>query len=556
MKKQFQIDESGEVDYHKFDVTSPIFKYICSKMPDVFLRGCGIFKPFYDFYYQDSEKMNLSYDEIFFSRMHDNGFADVFEFEKMYPTIKLFAETLSEKIMTVYNKEVMKKLWDNGNILPDKMKNLVEKYRDVYTKIINNNGHFKHLDWQRIEYLLENEEIENNEEMNFIYKTCKYYEKLTITGWNVDENEEKTKYEIAKKSKENYAKKINELRKQLDEIDKELNNFNFITMLIPSARRRKSNLKAQKKNVLDELEYIEQRNAKNRRLMEEYEDRNEIRSKYIDEYNRVTMDEIIPKIKAEFANNPNKELIDKMISYYFSDDKLKKANGTILIDVNKLLLQFANTSFDEYITPFKNSLKNLEGLPNVLLQFEESEQKDLYSFLNIARKELSKAKIDKEHGKLDDGYRKENLSAGNEFFTFVSDYRDIPNHMEKLNNDFKELMAEENLEEYVRKAGVLWYQFILIHPYLDGNGRTGRYLLNTLLAHRNIIIPALYNSRVEQKDFVRELDNLGIWEQNLKAVGDIILDKVAKKSIDLSGTDRLSISNKKVIKEYENNYTR
>lgn len=88
----------------------------------------------------------------------------------------------------------------------------------------------------------------------------------------------------------------------------------------------------------------------------------------------------------------------------------------------------------------------------------------------------------------------------------------------------------KNLEEYLNldddgidpliKMGVLHYQFESIHPYYDGNGRTGRIINILYLIMKGLLdIPILYLSSYiikEKKDYYRllsEIRNKNNWEE-------------------------------------------
>jgi Fic family protein len=65
----------------------------------------------------------------------------------------------------------------------------------------------------------------------------------------------------------------------------------------------------------------------------------------------------------------------------------------------------------------------------------------------------------------------------------------------KLRNLEEFLVAEDDLDPLVRMA-VAHYQFEAIHPFTDGNGRTGRILNILFLIHAGLLrIPVLYLSR-------------------------------------------------------------
>lgn len=66
---------------------------------------------------------------------------------------------------------------------------------------------------------------------------------------------------------------------------------------------------------------------------------------------------------------------------------------------------------------------------------------------------------------------------------------------ELLGNWERFLHAEDDLDPLVRMA-IAHYQFEAIHPFLDGNGRTGRILNILFLIERNLLtLPSLYLSR-------------------------------------------------------------
>jgi Fic family protein len=66
---------------------------------------------------------------------------------------------------------------------------------------------------------------------------------------------------------------------------------------------------------------------------------------------------------------------------------------------------------------------------------------------------------------------------------------------EKLRNLEEFLLADDDLDPLVRMA-VTHYQFEAIHPFTDGNGRTGRILNILFLLHSGLLrIPVLYLSR-------------------------------------------------------------
>ena len=88
----------------------------------------------------------------------------------------------------------------------------------------------------------------------------------------------------------------------------------------------------------------------------------------------------------------------------------------------------------------------------------------------------------------------------------------------KLKNLEEFILGEDDLDPLVRMA-VVHYQFEAIHPFLNGNGRTGRILNILLLIHAGLLrIPVLYLSRhliqhkAEYYRLLRGVTERGEWE--------------------------------------------
>lgn len=81
------------------------------------------------------------------------------------------------------------------------------------------------------------------------------------------------------------------------------------------------------------------------------------------------------------------------------------------------------------------------------------------------------------------------------------------------------LHAEDDLDPLIRMA-VCHYQFEAIHPFLDGNGRTGRILNSLFLIERGLLsLPILYLSyyilrhKSEYYRLLREVTQNEVWEE-------------------------------------------
>jgi Fic family protein len=104
--------------------------------------------------------------------------------------------------------------------------------------------------------------------------------------------------------------------------------------------------------------------------------------------------------------------------------------------------------------------------------------------------------------------------------------RYIPPNVEDMTeamSDLEKFINEEKNIEPLIKSALIHYQFETIHPFLDGNGRIGRLLINLFLMEEKILsYETLYISyflkrnRIEYYDRLTEVRNKGNYEQWIK----------------------------------------
>lgn len=100
---------------------------------------------------------------------------------------------------------------------------------------------------------------------------------------------------------------------------------------------------------------------------------------------------------------------------------------------------------------------------------------------------------------------------------------DVPDEMQELLEDLAELPEEP--EKILTAAAFFHAKFENIHPFADGNGRTGRLAMNYLLARHNH--PPLI---IHQEDRKAYFEALEAWdaEQNLKPLKTFLLAQLIK----------------------------
>lgn len=239
-------------------------------------------------------------------------------------------------------------------------------------------------------------------------------------------------------------------------------------------------------------------------------------------------------------------------------------NENILI--NTLGLQEAKDSsaIENIITTHDDIFKaqlNLDG-------FKSLNAKEVQNYISALKKGfalISKNKIltnndiigiQTELEKNNAGFRKvpgtalKNATTGEIVYMPPQDYKTILDLMTNL----EQYINDENMSGFdpLVKMAIIHYQFESIHPFYDGNGRTGR-IINVLYLVMNDLLdlPILYLSRyiIEHKSAyynllqeVRETDN---WENWLLFMLDGI-ERIAKETILLIGKIR------ELMHEYKN----
>lgn len=105
------------------------------------------------------------------------------------------------------------------------------------------------------------------------------------------------------------------------------------------------------------------------------------------------------------------------------------------------------------------------------------------------------------------------------------------NEMLRALDDFEKFLHSDDDYPPLIKAALAHAQFETIHPFLDGNGKTGRLLITFYLCKLNILErPVLYLSEYflnNQKDYYNSLNSYHSEDGNLSEWLDFFLDGVA-----------------------------
>ena len=126
----------------------------------------------------------------------------------------------------------------------------------------------------------------------------------------------------------------------------------------------------------------------------------------------------------------------------------------------------------------------------------------------------------------------------------------LKNMVDYINDDYLEDY------DYLIKMAIIHFQFESIHPFYDGNGRTGRILNVLYLVLKNLLdLPILYLSRyiIEHKsDYYRLLQEVRVknsWEEWIEFMLKAVIETSNETTILIENIEKLMIYTKQKLKE-------
>lgn len=139
----------------------------------------------------------------------------------------------------------------------------------------------------------------------------------------------------------------------------------------------------------------------------------------------------------------------------------------------------------------------------------------------------------------------------------IKNARYIPPNPEDMNNSMSDLEkyinSEDNLDPLIQVA-LIHYQFETIHPFLDGNGRIGRLLINLFLIEKKLLSsPCLYISyflklnRIEYYDRMMQVRTSGNYEQWVRFFLEALSQSAQDAILNINKLTQLHDKNSKVL---------
>jgi hypothetical protein len=236
--------------------------------------------------------------------------------------------------------------------------------------------------------------------------------------------------------------------------------------------------------------------------------------------------------KDPFIKNRTNEVEACRLHYYQIFDRLDKqtkketfktyiiefAYNTASIEGNTINLEEARNLLNEGITPKDKTLREVYDLQNT--------EKVFFDLLNSKlNDELSHELIVWIHDKLLDnlderkGYRTANIRV------IKSNFDASPGKYVKIDMNLllKWYIKHKDSLHPLVLALVFHHKFEKIHPFMDGNGRTGRMIMNYLLL-KNKLPPTIIHkkTRKEYLETMREADLSDLWKIEEDKYSDLI----------------------------------
>lgn len=149
---------------------------------------------------------------------------------------------------------------------------------------------------------------------------------------------------------------------------------------------------------------------------------------------------------------------------------------------------------------------------------------------------------------IETGYRKNAYTINQQNKTpFVKGgkygHKEISEKMQELGKRFEDLQKCEDIDKYVRESSDFVRDFIALHPYTDGNGRTSRMLLDVMMAKKGIVIPSViesYYERYSNSDYSKaeEMATAG----DYKPMQEYLIKRVRKFNPDIPLKSNININ--------------
>lgn len=216
-------------------------------------------------------------------------------------------------------------------------------------------------------------------------------------------------------------------------------------------------------------------------------------------------EDLTQKIKEFFIKNGAEELGDLILDrreYYCREQHLQR-----YFDINAFKYNFGAVSDNIMGIPYmiQNIDKDLLSCSKMIQGMEKpfsvmQETKDFAKVCQAIRESFVDSNATTE-SKIETGLRKKRLRGDGGFWSGVATPEELPEKFKVLGERFTKIIDEQDETEFIKQCADFHFDFIQMHPYSDGNGRTARMLLSLMLASHDYLLPAIYVSPQHKENF-------------------------------------------------------
>ncbi len=216
----------------------------------------------------------------------------------------------------------------------------------------------------------------------------------------------------------------------------------------------------------------------------------------------------LARVDALVETLPNKDILIQAIPLQEARSSSEIEN---IVTTSDALYQALASNGLESDANAKEVLRYREALWEGVTRLQEQSKLDISLFERISSRILdTEVRV-----------RDTQVWIGNKATGHVTYTPPVGEHISRLTTNLERFIADDTdgVDPLIKMA-VMHYQFEAIHPFIDGNGRTGRVLNILYLMHRQLLsAPVLYLSRffIEHRDdyyqYLRDVTESGQWEQ-------------------------------------------
>lgn len=217
----------------------------------------------------------------------------------------------------------------------------------------------------------------------------------------------------------------------------------------------------------------------------------------------------------ELFNNLDKQTKNETFKNYV----IEFAYNTASIEGNTINLEEARNLLNEGITPKDKTLREVYDLQNT--------EKTFFELLNSKlNRELENNLIIEIHDKLLENIDERKGYRISDVRVVKSNFDASPGKYVKTDMDLLLRWYDENKNKLhpLVLAIIFHHKFEKIHPFMDGNGRTGRMIMNFILLKNNLAPTIIHKkTRKEYLQAMREADLSDLWKIDENKYSDLIV---------------------------------